>query len=53
MLSNKMIVGKQITVLWHVDYIKIFHLSSKVVNQVIEMIKVNYDKEAQLTISHQ
>jgi len=35
-VANKMVNGKQCTVIWHVDDLKISHVDSKVVNEVIK-----------------
>jgi Reverse transcriptase (RNA-dependent DNA polymerase) len=50
-VANKMINGKQCTVLWHVDDLKISHVDPKVVDEVIELLKSEFGKEAPLTIS--
>ncbi|KAI2512927.1 Reverse transcriptase (RNA-dependent DNA polymerase) [Fragilaria crotonensis] len=46
-----MINGKQCTILWHVDDLKISHVDPKVVDDVIELLKSEFGKEAPLTIS--
>jgi hypothetical protein len=46
---NKEINGKQCTVLWHVDDLKISHESADVVTQVIELLEMEFGKEAPLT----
>jgi len=50
-VANKIIKGKQFTVLWHVDDIKISHVDTEIVTQVIDLMKEAYGKEAPLTIS--
>jgi hypothetical protein len=45
-VANKTINGKQCTMLWHVDDIKISHEDPKVVSQMIELLKDAYGKEA-------
>ncbi|KAI2495312.1 Reverse transcriptase (RNA-dependent DNA polymerase) [Fragilaria crotonensis] len=50
-VANKMINGKQCTILWHVDDLKISHVDPKVVDDVIELLKSEFGKEAPLTIS--
>jgi hypothetical protein len=50
-VANKTINGKQCTMLWHVDDIKISHEDPEVVSQMIELLKGAYDKEAPLTIT--
>ena len=46
---NKKITGKQCTILWHVDDLKISHYDKEVVTSVIEMIEAEFGKEAPLT----
>ena len=43
--------GKQLTIAWHVDDLKISHASSKVVTSFIEQLQERYGKEAPLTIT--
>ena len=50
-VANKIIDGKQCTVLWHVDDIKISHVSENVVTSVIEYLSEKYGKEAPLTVT--
>jgi hypothetical protein len=50
-VANKTINGKQCTMLWHVDDIKISHEDPEVVSQMIELIEGTYGKEAPLTIT--
>ena len=50
-VANKMIDGKQCTVLWHVDDLKISHVDSKVNTEVIRMIDEEFGKEAPITIT--
>jgi hypothetical protein len=47
---NKMINGKQCTILWHVDDLKISHVDPEVVTSVIELVEGEFGKEAPLTI---
>jgi hypothetical protein len=46
-----MIHGKQCTVLWHVDDIKVSLKDTKVVNAVLELFEERYGKEALLTVT--
>mgnify|MGYP000305707936 CR=1 FL=1 len=46
-----MIDGKQCTVLWHVDNLKISHVDPKVNTDVIAMINAEFGKEAPITIT--
>jgi hypothetical protein len=50
-VANKTINGKQCTVLWHVDDIKVSHVDASVVSTVLELFKAAYGKEAPLTIT--
>ena len=51
-VANKLIEGKQCTILWHVDDIKVSHCSARVVTGVVNEIQEEYGKEAPLTVSH-
>jgi hypothetical protein len=48
---NKMINGKQCTVAWHVDDLKISHVETTVVDEFIEMMEQEFGKEAPLSKS--
>jgi hypothetical protein len=50
-VANKMINGKQCTILWHVDDLKISHVEPSVVTSVIELLQSEFGKEAPLTIT--
>ena len=50
-VANKIIEGKQCTILWHVDDIKISHLDPNVVTAIIEQLKKEYGKYADLTVT--
>jgi hypothetical protein len=50
-VANKMINGKQCTILWHVDDLKISHVDEDVVTGVIEKITDQFGKEAPLTVT--
>jgi Reverse transcriptase (RNA-dependent DNA polymerase) len=50
-VANKDINGKQCTVLWHVDDLKISHEDHNVVSQVLQLIEAEFAKEAPLTIT--
>jgi len=50
-VANKTINGKQCTVLWHVDDIKISHVDKNVVTQVLDLLSGEFGKEAPLTIT--
>jgi hypothetical protein len=48
-VMNKVINGKQCTILWHVDDLKISHVDPEVVTEVIELLEGEFGKEAPLT----
>jgi hypothetical protein len=48
---NKTIDGKQCTILWHVDDLKMSHVSCKVLYGIINELSKKYGKEAPLTIN--
>jgi hypothetical protein len=50
-VMNKMICGKQITVAWHVDDLKISHVDVGTVDQFIEQLDETVGKEGSLTKS--
>ena len=50
-VMNKVIDGKQCTVLWHVDDIKVSHKDENVVSSVLKQINEEYGKEAPLTVT--
>jgi hypothetical protein len=50
-VANKTINGRQCTVLWHVDDIKVSHVNCKVVTNVLNLFKAEYGKEAPLMIT--
>ena len=49
-IANKMINGKQCTIVWHVDDLKISHRDSKVVDEIIKKLENEYGKVGQMTI---
>ena len=50
-VTNKIIDGKQCTILWHVDDLKLSHVSDSVIDTKVEIIdKVFATKEAPLTV---
>lgn len=50
---NRTINGKQCTVLWHVDDLKIAHEDPEVVTEAIDLLdKGEFGKEAPLTKTH-
>eukprot|EP00957_Ditylum_brightwellii_P001556 121820-Ditylum_brightwellii.AAC.1 len=48
-VANKEINGKQCTIVWHVDDLKISHVDQKVVDGIITNLQEKYGKEAPLT----
>ena len=50
-VANKTFDGKQCTVVWHVDDIKISHADPKIVDQVIELLESEFGKEEELSKS--
>jgi len=50
-VANKLIEGKQCTILWHVNDIKVSHCSARVVTGVVNDLQEEYGKEAPLTVS--
>ncbi|GAX11354.1 hypothetical protein FisN_22Lu047 [Fistulifera solaris] len=50
-VANKMIDGHQCTILWHVDDIKISHVSPEVVTDVIAKLNAEFGKEEPLSVS--
>ena len=50
-VMNKTVDGKQCTVRWHVDDLKILHVKKKVVEDLVDLLNKNYGKEAPLTVT--
>ena len=48
-VMNKTINGKQCTILWHVDDLKISHVDPEVVTEMIDLLEEEFGKEAPLT----
>jgi hypothetical protein len=49
--DDKMIDGKQCTILWHVDDLKISHVKDEVIENVISTQSERYGKEAPLVVT--
>ena len=49
-VANKEEDGKQITIVWHADDLKLSHVNSNVVTKFIKKLEERYGKEAPLTI---
>ena len=43
-MVNKVVDGKECTILWHVNDIKVSHVDSKVVEEVLKLLKTNPPK---------
>ena len=50
-VANKDIDGKQCTIIWHVDDLKISHVDPAVVTDIIKLIEGEFGKEAPLTVT--
>ena len=49
-VANKEIEGSQCTIVWHVDDLKISHKSPKVLDQLIESLKIEYGRIGEMTV---
>ena len=49
-VTNKMIEEKQFTIVWHVDDLKVSHQDRTVVEYVIDLLELDFKKEAPLQI---
>jgi hypothetical protein len=47
---NKVVNGKQLTIVWYVDDLKISHVDSNVVTDTIEILKAEFGKQSALTV---
>jgi len=50
-VTNKIINGKQCTIIWHVDDLKISHVEPKVVNDIIRKLEYKFGQESPLVTS--
>jgi len=50
-VANKTINGKQCTIIWHVDDLKISHVEQKVVNDIIKRLEDKFGQESPLVTS--
>ena len=50
-VTNKMVNGRQLTVLWHVDDLKISHMDDAMVTNLVDQLELEFGKEAPLTIT--
>ena len=44
-MANKIENGKQLTVVWHVDDLKLSHVKTEVVDKMIEWLRNKYEDE--------
>ena len=49
-IANKTINGKQCTIVWHVDDLKISHVSEDVLDDIIASLKAEYGKVGEMTV---
>ena len=49
-VMNKMIGGKQMTIGWHVDDLKISHVDKKEIDNIINKLELEFGKETPLTV---
>ena len=50
-VANKITDGKQCTILWHVDDIKMSHVSQGVLELIMKQIEAHFGREAPLTVT--
>ena len=50
-VANQNFDGKQCTIVWHVDDLKISHVDESVVEKVLDMLNERYGKETPITIN--
>ena len=48
-VMNKVIKGKQCTIIWHVDDLKISHVDKKVVEDILKQLTTKFGQDAPLT----
>ena len=51
-VANKIINGKQCTIAWHVDDLKISHVDLDVVKHIVSQLNDRYGKETPLSVTH-
>ena len=49
-VANKQMSGKQCTIIWHVDDLKISHVDSKVIDGIIESLNDEYGKVGEMMV---
>ena len=50
-VMNKIVKGKKCNILWHIDYLKVFHVDCDIVSTLISDIDTEYGKFAKITIT--
>jgi hypothetical protein len=50
-VANKMVNGKQCTIVWHVDDLKISHVDMEVNEEILTLLNERYGKEAPLVVT--
>jgi hypothetical protein len=50
-VANKMVNGKQCTILWHVNDLKISHVDPEVVEEILKLLNERYGKETPLVVT--
>ena len=50
-VANKLIHGSQCTIVWHIDDLKISHIDSTAVDQVIRLLRDEFGQEGPLTVT--
>ena len=48
-VANKTINGRQCTIIWHVDDLKISHVDKKVVEDILKQLTTKFEQDAPLT----
>ena len=49
-IANKTINGKQCTIVWHVDDLKVSHKQTSVVDEIISSLRTEYKKVGNMTV---
>ena len=50
-VTNKLVQGSQCTIVWHIDDLKISHIDSNAVDQVIGLLRDEFGQEGPLTVT--
>ena len=51
-IANKTVNGKQCTIIWHVDDLKISHANPMIADGIIASLKTEYGKVGEMTVRH-